>query len=96
MTQYDLNGIDHIDIVEMPQNATLEQAIEIINTNFSSLSQIADINFVDFIKSQRYNNLCRRKIEVEYHTFLLFLTFSIVKFKQTQLQSNVFKYQQII
>ena len=49
MTQYDLNGIDHIDIVEMPQNATLEQAIEIINTNFSSLSQIADINFVDFI-----------------------------------------------
>lgn len=52
MSQYDLDGIAHIDITEILQNSTLESAIETINNNFKSLSQIADIDFVDFVSKK--------------------------------------------
>lgn len=62
MPQYDLNGIDHIDIVEIPQNTSLEEAIGIINQNLLSLSQIGDINFVDFITKKIEQRISKGEI----------------------------------
>lgn len=62
MPQYNLNEIDHIDIIEIPQNSPLGDAISIINQNLLSLSQIADVNFVDFITKKIENRISKGSV----------------------------------
>ena len=49
MAKYDLNGTEYINITEISESDSSEQMLEIINENFKSLAQIADVSFSDFL-----------------------------------------------